>query len=51
MNENHLLATLIVGVMLTLITVVSVNVGAAHSCKLRAIEAGFTAAEIQELCK
>lgn len=51
MNENHLLATLIVGVLLTLITIVGINVGTGHSCKLRAIDAGYAAAEVQELCK
>lgn len=51
MDEAHVFIGLIIALAVSAVLVVGMNVGAAHSCKMRAIEAGFTAAETQELCK
>lgn len=51
MDEVHVFITFVVALAVSAVLVVGVNVGAAHSCKLRAIEAGYTATEVQELCK
>lgn len=51
MDEVHVFITFIVALAVSAVLVVGINVGAAHSCKLTAIGAGFTATEVQELCK
>lgn len=51
MDETHVILGLIIALAVSAVLVVGINVGAAHSCKTRAMDAGYTAAEVQELCK
>jgi hypothetical protein len=42
---------MIIALAVSVVLVVGMNVGATLSCKMRAMAAGYTATEVQELCK
>jgi hypothetical protein len=39
------------GFAILIITLVAINVGPSHDCKVKAIAAGMKSAEVQEACK
>lgn len=51
MDETHVILGMILALAVSVVLVVGMNVGAAHSCKMCAMGAGYTASEVQELCK